>query len=177
MTRTLKLLLRPVVASVILGMSFAVSSAAQGPGGPPPGGGGGGQRFPGGGPGQQQPQPGPRRDNPGGLELGPPGRWWDDGQFAAALKLRPDQRTRMDAIFEQSREALLVRLEAVRQAEAQMHELATSAAPDEGAIFTQIDRISQSRADLEKTTTHMLLLIRREMDPGQIKLLKQQMQR
>jgi Spy/CpxP family protein refolding chaperone len=111
------------------------------------------------------------------MDLGPPGRWWDDRQFAAALNLRPDQRAHMDAIFEQNRNTLFGRLEAVRQAESQMHQLAKAPAPDEAALFAQIDRVSQARADLDKATTHMLLLIRREMKPGQIRLLEQQTQR
>src|ERR1700743_1913870 len=47
----------------------------------------------------------------GGLQLGPPGRWWDDKHFAKDLKLRPDQQRRMDSIFEQNRPALLKRYE------------------------------------------------------------------
>jgi Spy/CpxP family protein refolding chaperone len=78
----------------------------------------------------------------------------------------------MDAIFEQNRGALQARFEAVRQAEMQMGELSRSAAPDEAALFTQIDRMAQAHAELDKANTHMLLLIRKEMDGEQIKLLE-----
>ena len=67
----------------------------------------------------------------------------------------------MDAIFEQNRGALQSRFESVRQAEMQMEELARSDAPDEAALFAQIDRVAQARAELEKANTHLLLLIRR----------------
>jgi Spy/CpxP family protein refolding chaperone len=106
--------------------------------------------------------------------LGPPGRWWDDHGIAKSLKLRPEQQTRMDAIFEQNRGALLSRYETVQQAVAQMGELSKSPTPDEGALFAQIDRVAQARADLEKATTHMLLQIRREMDADQIEKLEKQ---
>jgi Spy/CpxP family protein refolding chaperone len=108
-----------------------------------------------------------------GLQLGPPGqRWWDDKSYVKSLKLRPEQQTRMDAIFEQNRAALLSRFEGVQQAEAQMEQLSNSPAPDEAALFAQIDRVAQTRAELEKANTHMLLQLRKEMDADQIKRLE-----
>ena len=50
----------------------------------------------------------------GGVELGPPGRWWDDKSYAKTLKLRPDQQSRMDAIFEQTRPTLVARYDEVQ---------------------------------------------------------------
>jgi len=108
-----------------------------------------------------------------GLQFGPAGqRWWDDHSYVKSLKLRPDQQARMDAIFEQNRGALVSRLESVQQAEAQMAALAASPAPDEDALFAQIDRVAQARAELEKMNTHLLLELRKEMDPEQIKKLQ-----
>jgi Spy/CpxP family protein refolding chaperone len=78
----------------------------------------------------------------------------------------------MDAIFEQNRSVLLSRFEGLQQAQAQMELLSSSAVPDEGALFNQIDRVAQARAELEKANTHMLLQIRKEMDPDQIKRLE-----
>jgi Spy/CpxP family protein refolding chaperone len=180
----------------------ASSAQGRGGGGPPgggPGGGGmggpgmggggggmGGQRFPsnnppgdpgfGGRPPQQPTQPNQggegQTQSRAGLQLGPPGRWWDDRGFARGLKLRPEQQTHMDAIFEQNRGALVSSFERVRQAEAQMEELSRSPAPDETALFQQIDRVAQARADLQKANTHMLLQLRKEMDADQIKRLE-----
>jgi Spy/CpxP family protein refolding chaperone len=113
-----------------------------------------------------------------GLQLGPPDqRWWDDKAYIKSLKLRPEQQARMDAIFEQNRAALVSRIEGVQQAESQMEEISKSPAPDESALFTQIDRVAQARADLDKATTHMLLQIRKEMDADQIKRLEKSTQR
>jgi Spy/CpxP family protein refolding chaperone len=106
------------------------------------------------------------------LQLGPPGRWWDDRGFAKNLKLRPDQQQRMDAIFEQNRNALVSSFQNVQQAQAQMEELSRSSSPDEAALFAQIDRVAQAHAELEKATTHMLLQLRKEMDADQIKRLE-----
>ena len=141
----------------------------------------GGPQFPGGGPGVGGPGPvagpPPQQRGPGpegrpGFQLGPPGRWWDDRATVKSLRLSPEQRTRMDAIFEQNRGELQARFENVRQAEMQMEELARSDAPVEVALFAQIDRVAQARAELEKANTHLLLQLRREMDAEQIRRLE-----
>jgi len=153
-------------------------NGGQGPGGPGQGGpgqGGPGQGGPGQGggpPPQQAGQRGGPAENRAGLQLGPPGRWWDDKSMVKSLKLSSDQQTHMDALFEQNRGTLLARFEAVQQAEAQMEELSRSPAPDEAALFAQIDRVAQARAELEKANTHLLLQLRGEMDAGQIKKLE-----
>ncbi len=122
----------------------------------------------------QRGQPGQPSESPArvGLQFGPPGRWWDDRGFARNLKLRPDQQTRMDGIFEQNRGALLYRFGNLQQAETQLDQLSNTPAPDEAALFVQIDRVAQARAELEKANTHMLLQLRKEMDPDQIKRLQ-----
>jgi Spy/CpxP family protein refolding chaperone len=145
-------------------------------------------QFPNGGQGPSGPmgsvpQPSQRSqapDNPPhpGLQLGPPDqRWWDDKSFVKSLKLRPEQQTRMDAIFEQNRSNLLSRLASAQQADMQMEELSRSPSPDESALLAQIDRVAQAHAELDKATTHMLLQIRKEMDADQIKRLEKSTQR
>jgi Spy/CpxP family protein refolding chaperone len=109
----------------------------------------------------------------GGLQLGPPGRWWDDKHFAKDLKLRPDQQRRMDSIFEANRSALLTRLGAVQQEQNRLESLVHSKNPDETALNTQIDRVWQSLAELEKAKTHYLLQIRQEMDADQLSRLEE----
>lgn len=110
----------------------------------------------------------------GGLELGPPGRWWDDKHFAKQLHLRSDQQRRMDAIFEQNRTALLKRYETLQQEEQRMETLTHASTLDENALFSQIDRVEQARADLEKANTHLLFQIRSEMDSDQLASLEEQ---
>jgi Spy/CpxP family protein refolding chaperone len=112
-----------------------------------------------------------------GLQVGPPGRWWDDRGFAKNIKLRPDQQTRMDQIFEQNRGALINRFQSVMQAQAQLDALASSPSPDEAALFAQIDRVAQARAELEKANTHYLLQLRKEMDADQIQRLEKSAQK
>ncbi len=180
-----------------VGAAATVQAQGGGRGGGPPGGGGPGGGMGGGGmnggmgggtrpgfPGGSRPGlspgsiPSPSRNSTdapvrAGLQLGPPGqRWWDDRGFVKSLKLRPDQQARMDAIFEQNRNLLLSRFDGLQQAEAQMAQLSNSASPDESALYAQIDRVAQARADLEKANTHLLLQLRSQMDPDQIKRLE-----
>jgi Spy/CpxP family protein refolding chaperone len=179
---------RKAIAAVCFAASLAAPALAQGHGGPPGGGMGGpgmgGPQFPNGGAGsigigggRNQPRV-QASDSRAGLVLGPPGvRWWDNHSFAKSMKLRPDQQMKMDAIFEQNRGALISSFEGVREAEAQMEQLTRASSPDEAALFAQIDRVAQARAELAKTTTHMFLQIRKEMDPDQLKQLEKASQR
>lgn len=110
----------------------------------------------------------------GSLQVGPPSRWWDDKHFVKQLKLSDDQQRRMDAIFEQSRPVLLNRLENLEKEEQRMEVLTHAKTLDESALFAQIDRIEQARADLAKANTHYLVQLRNELDPDQIAHLEDQ---
>lgn len=87
--------------------------------------------------------------------------------------LRPEQQRKMDAIFEANRSALLTRYQALQQEESKMAALTKVAVPNEDQLFTEIDRVAQARAYLEKANTHYLLQIRREMDAAQIARLEE----
>jgi Spy/CpxP family protein refolding chaperone len=102
-----------------------------------------------------------------GLQLGPPGRWWDDKHYVKALHLRSEQQKRMDSVFEQNKANLVSKYQALQQEESKMEVLSHADALDEGALFAQIDRVAQARADLEKANTHMMLQVRKEMDADQ----------
>ena len=110
----------------------------------------------------------------GGLHVGPPGRWWDDKHFAKQLKLTDDQQRHMDTIFEQNRPMLLKRYESLGQEEQRMEAMTHAKTLDEAALFAQIDRIEQARADLGKATLHYQVQIRNELDQDQISKLEDQ---
>ncbi len=109
-----------------------------------------------------------------GLQVGPPFRWWDDKHYVKQLKLSQDQQRHMDAIFEQSRPVLLNRLESLEKEEQRMEVLTHAKTLDESALFAQIDRIEQARADLAKANTHYLVQLRGELDQDQISHLEDQ---
>lgn len=190
--RTKRLLFQAALALALLVLLSAPRVAlAQHHGGGGPGGGPGG--FPGGGMAggggiSGDPMGGgfPRGDVPrnmsrtsparphGGLQLGPPGRWWDDKHYVKQLKLSDEQQRHMDAIFEQNRTVLLKRYEALEQEEQHMDALAHAKTMDEAALFAQIDRVEQARADLGKATTHYLVQLRNELGTDQIAKLEDQ---
>jgi Spy/CpxP family protein refolding chaperone len=103
-----------------------------------------------------------------GLQLGPPGRWWDDKHFAKNLRLRSDQQKRMDGLFDENKTNLVNRFQTLQQEESKMEALSHADALDENALFAQIDRVAQARADLEKANTHLMLQVRKELDADQI---------
>jgi Spy/CpxP family protein refolding chaperone len=173
------------VAIVYLLVSLAGNSPAwaQGPhdGGPPHGDCGGPDMPPGGGPcggpnDRHSPPPGGPGDGTqstlrGGLQLGPPGRWWDDERFAWSLDLSGDQKKRMDAIFAENKGTLLNLFHSLEAEEAGLERLTIGTHLDEQQIFRQIDKVTEARAALEKANVHMLLGIRKQMTDEQTEKL------
>ncbi len=190
---------RGQLAALCLLAGMAGGALAQGRGGGGPGGGGppppppnngGGGGFPGGGPGggmggpgnfggsrTPPPPPAPRQDSTGtaarsGLQIGPAARWWDDKKFAKDLKLRPEQQQKMDAIFDSNREVLLKSYDSLKQEQQKLEMLSNADVPNEQALDSQIERVTQARAELEKANTHLLLELHREMDAEQLARLE-----
>ncbi len=107
----------------------------------------------------------------GGLQLGPPGRWWDDKSFARDMGLSGDQRKKMDAIFKESKGTLFNLYNALQKEEDGLERLTTGNHLDEERIDLQIDKVTQARAALEKANAHMLLQIRNQMSDEQVERL------
>ncbi|AFL86947.1 hypothetical protein Terro_0608 [Terriglobus roseus DSM 18391] len=185
------------ILSLTAAMLLAASSPAQGPGGGGMRGGGGmhgggGMGMPGGGgrmgmpgmPGRggigmpggdpSRSQGGPRVSSGsarGGLA--PTGRWWDDKKVAKSLGINGDQQKRMDGIFQQNRETLQQRYDAFTKAQSKLESLKRSGNVSETELFSEIERTSQARAELEQAYTHMQLQLRGEMTPDQIGALEE----
>lgn len=188
--------MRPMCAVGLLLLAGSLAAQRRGMGGMGGGGGmgfpqGGGMGMPGGNaqrgmPGSERGMPGTSRGGPapvsngssgsmrGGLQLAPPGRWWNDKKYAKTLGLNGDQQKRMDSVFGQNRDALVQRYEVLQKAEGRLESLTHSGKPSEAALFNEIDHVAQARADLEKANTHMLLQLRDEMSAEQIGKLDDQ---
>jgi len=78
----------------------------------------------------------------------------------------------MDTLFDENRANLVSHYQALQQEEGKMEDLAHAQTLDEKALFAQIDRVEQARAELEKANTHLMLQLRREMDADQISRLE-----
>jgi periplasmic protein CpxP/Spy len=101
----------------------------------------------------------------GGREM----QWWNNPRIADRLKLTDDQRKAMDAIM-QDHKMILVDLHAnLEKAELEMEPLMKADQPNESAILSQIDKVAQARAELEKANARFLLALRAKLTPDQWK--------
>jgi Spy/CpxP family protein refolding chaperone len=154
---------------------FSASLLAQGHGG-------GGMRGGGGGgfdrPSISAPPPAPSGNRSaestmrGGLQLGPPGRWWDDNRFAKSIGLESQQQQRMDAVFSANKGTLITLYKNLQHEESQLEKTVHAKELNEAEIFQQIDRVTQARGELEKANAHMLLQLRKEMTAEQASRLE-----
>lgn len=127
------------------------------------------------GPGRGGPPP-PMQPNHGPMDramhVGPPGKWWSDPRFVQMLELTPDQQKRMDDVFNNSRLKLIDLSAALQKEEALLEPLLAADRPDEPKILLQIDRVAQTRAELEKANARMLLGLRGVLTTEQWKRLQ-----
>ena len=100
------------------------------------------------------------------------GRWWNNPTIVEKLKLTDDQRKAMDGILQQHREKLIDLRANVDKAELGMEPMMSQDQPNEAAVMSQIDKVAQARAELEKANARMLLGIRRVLNQEQWKKLQ-----
>ena len=165
---------KELVLTVLFGSALAMAQNV-----PPPGGGPGPTPAPDVAAEQDTPPPGgpppPQRNRPPmerALHGGPPGRWWNNPDVAQKLNLTADQQKRMDDIFQQSRLRLIDLNASLQKEETILEPIMSADQPDESKALTQIDRVAQARAELEKANARMLLGIRRVLNPEQWKKLQ-----
>jgi periplasmic protein CpxP/Spy len=106
------------------------------------------------------------------FRMGPRGRWWDNPEIAQKVGLSADQQKKMDDIFQQSRLKLIDEHAAVEKEETILEPLLSAEQPDESRILAQIDKVAQSRAELEKANARMLLGLRGVLTTTQWKTLQ-----
>jgi Spy/CpxP family protein refolding chaperone len=103
----------------------------------------------------------------GGLQTGMPDRWWRDPSTAQSLGLTADQQQKMDDVFQPYRLKLIDLNASLEKEEITLEPLVAADQPDEGKIATEIDRVAQARAELEKANGRMLLGIRKILTQDQ----------
>jgi len=143
----------------IAGLLIAGSALAQGPGEGP----GGGQGF-----GEHRP---PFEKAFGGQGIH--GRWWNNPRIVERLKLSDEQRKSFDEILFQHRETLIDLRGSLAKAELELEPLIRDDQPNETRILAQIDKVAQSRAELEKANARYLLAIRGKLTPEQWKQVQE----
>ncbi len=97
------------------------------------------------------------------------GRWWNNPKVVERLKLTDEQRKAFDGILMEHREKLIDLRAGVEKAELEMEPLVSADQPDEARILSQIDKVAQARAELEKANARFLLAIRNKLTPEQWK--------
>jgi Spy/CpxP family protein refolding chaperone len=102
----------------------------------------------------------------------PPGKWWDRPEFVKRLGLSPDQRKKMDDVFQQMRPRLIDLHAALDKEEAAMEPLMETSQLDDAKILPQIDRIAGARAELEKVEARLVLGLRHVLTPEQWDMLQ-----
>jgi Spy/CpxP family protein refolding chaperone len=142
----------------VAGVLLAGAAWAQGPEG-----------RPGGGPGFGEHRP-PIERAFGGEDIH--GRWWNNPKVVEHLKLTDDQRKTFDGILLQHRETLIDMRANLEKAELAMEPLMRDDQPNEAKILSQIDKVAQARAELEKANARYLLAIRNKLTPEQWKLVE-----
>jgi len=100
------------------------------------------------------------------------GRWWNNPAMVEKLKLTDDQRKAMDQILLDHRKALVDKRGALEKAELDLEPLMQEDQPNESQVLSQIDKVAQARAELEKANARFLLAIRAKLSPDQWKDLK-----
>jgi hypothetical protein len=88
------------------------------------------------------------------------GTFWRNPEWVKMLELTTDQQNKMDDVYQQYRLKLIDLTAALQKEELIMEPLLgkTRPSPDaEAKIMTQIDRIAEARAELEKTNSRMLM--------------------
>jgi len=92
-----------------------------------------------------------------------PGTWWNNADTVTRLSLTKEQQLKMDDIFQKFRLTLIDLNASLSREELIMDPLIGAERLDEVKILTQIDRIAQARAELEKANSRMLLAIRQSL--------------
>jgi Spy/CpxP family protein refolding chaperone len=132
---------------------------------------------------QQDPMPGPMPMQDHGMHHDDPpdfhhrhdmrgpegdhGMWWNNPEVITRLAITPDQKKKMDEIFLQSRVQLIDLNASLEKEQLLLQPLMDANPVDQPKALAQIDKIADTRAELEKTNAKMLLGIRSVLTPEQ----------
>jgi Spy/CpxP family protein refolding chaperone len=103
----------------------------------------------------------------GGLKEMPPGKWWTNKRLISALKLSPDQQSRIDAVWTQHRRGLIDRKAELEKRQLDLADLLGKDSIDEDAALKAFDRVQEARAALERATFIMRIQIKNLLSPEQ----------
>jgi len=88
------------------------------------------------------------------------GNWWRQPGTIQNLNLTPEQQKKLDDVFQQYRVRLIDHTAALEREEVILEQLMAADSLDAAKVRTQIDKVAEARAQLEKTNANMLLEMR-----------------
>ena len=89
--------------------------------------------------------------------------WWTNTALVARLGLSDVQKTRIETTFEAHRQNLVSSKEQLEKEEAQLARLLQAETVDRATVFTQINRVTQARGDMERINATMTLEMREQL--------------
>ena len=119
------------------------------------------------------------RGEDGRPPIGAPGErpWWRDYDVAQKLQLGDDQLQKIEKTALDHRLREIDLRAAVEKQDVLMHEQMEADTTDEAQLLAQVDKLSQARAELEKSRLDMFLAIRKVLTAEQAKNLRELLHR
>jgi Spy/CpxP family protein refolding chaperone len=99
-------------------------------------------------------------DGGGAMGIVPPGTWWRNPETVKEVNLSPDQTKHMDEIFRQNRIELIHLKASLEEEQLNLEPLLNANPPDTNRALSEISKIADLRANLEKANAKMLLALR-----------------
>ncbi len=87
-------------------------------------------------------------------------RWWTNPELMQRIGVTDDQKAKIMEVYQSSRLKLIDVTATLQKEEVTLEPLMAADQPDQAKILSQIDRVAQSRAEVEKANARMLLGIR-----------------
>ena len=104
--------------------------------------------------------------------FGPAPHWWTNPELMQRIGVMDDQKTKIMDVYQSSRLKLIDVTATLQKEEVNLEPLMAADQPDQPKILSQIDRVAQSRAEVEKANARMLLGIRAVLTKDQWAKLK-----
>jgi Heavy-metal resistance len=104
------------------------------------------------------------------------GAWWTNASLVSRLGLTDDQKSKIEKAFENHKQNLSDESTQLDKQEAQLAALLAADPVDHNAVLSQIDRVAQARAELERANSAMTLEMREVLTAAQWQQLQSQPQ-
>jgi Spy/CpxP family protein refolding chaperone len=109
---------------------------------------------------------------PPGMHPGAERRWWKDSELVQKLHISDDQVQKIDKIAQAHRiQEIDLRADLEKQEAVLRFQMETDT-PDEAQVLAQVDKVTQARANLEKSHVQMILDERRVLTTEQARMLR-----